>query len=149
MLIVSFWVIMLILMMTRWSQMLIIVFMRDMPETESLLGKAKEQQVVTHLANIHVSHCISWFPLSLSSLPQCLFKTSPWGRLSGVPLFRTSSFLTASRCPSLCRRPSRHANSRHRSTSSRPTGLNLPPFSDNVYIFLNYILQQNETMTLH
>lgn len=39
--------------------MLIIVFTRDMPETESLLGKAKEQQVVTHLANIHVSHCIS------------------------------------------------------------------------------------------
>ena len=70
----------------------------------------------------HFLICLSF--LSSPSLLQCLFRTSPWGRLSGVPPFRTSSCSTASRCPSLCRRLSTHASSRRLSTSSRPTGLN-------------------------
>lgn len=57
-------------------------------------------------------------------VPQCLFRTSPWGRLSGAPPFRTSSCLTARLCPFQCRRPFRHARSLHPSTSSRHTGMN-------------------------
>lgn len=75
---------------------------------------------------------------SSSSLPQCLFRTSLWGRLSGAPLFRTSSCLTARHCPSRYRRPSRHASSLHPSTSSHHTGLTPTSQLNSVYGVVSY-----------
>lgn len=76
--------------------------------------------------------------LHLSLLSQCLFRTSPWGRPSGVLLFRTSSCLIARLCLSHCRRRTTPASSPHRSTSSHPTGLNPASSTDSVILFANH-----------
>lgn len=79
----------------------------------------------TDLLSISPHFFQSLLCMMLFFLSQCLFRILQWGRPSGVLPFRTSSFLTGSLCPSQCRRVSTSASSRHPSTSSHLTGLNI------------------------
>ena len=124
----TLWVMMpgsvLMMMVMRWNQMAIIVFISVVSSGLTASRQAHMRYLTKNLIwYLQVLTSSNLF-FSLCPHPQCLFRTLPWGRLSGVRLFRTSSCLTASLCPSHFMRPSTLASSRHPSTSSHRTGLN-------------------------